>query len=173
MNSKHKNNEPALPLENEIWVKLKMNDAYEISNLGRLKHTFKNGKVKIVKPSSNGGKRRYQFYMVNDIKVYVHHLVLFTFIGKKPNGHECDHIDNNPKNNNLSNLRWITIGENRSHLGEKHPSAKVNNDKVRLIRMLWEHNKNEVGSQKKLSELFGISPSTLSSIINRKTWSHI
>jgi hypothetical protein len=170
MNSKKKNNEVevALQLENETWLPVEMNQAYEISHLGRLRRNDK-----ILTPSSNGGKRKYKFYMIGNVKVYVHHLVLKTFVGEKEEGQECDHIDGNPSNNALTNLRWCTIAENRSHKGERHPSCKLNNQKVLLIRMLWAMNKGEVKTQKKLSQLFEISASALSCIIRRKTWAHI
>tara|TARA_B110000503_G_C6782725_1_gene263952 strand:+ start:78 stop:458 length:381 start_codon:yes stop_codon:yes gene_type:complete len=42
----------------------------------------------------------------------VHRLVLSTFEGKCPEGYECDHIDIDRSNNQLSNLRWLTKEEN-------------------------------------------------------------
>lgn len=42
----------------------------------------------------------------------VHHLVLETFTGPRPEGMECRHLDGNPANNALSNLKWGTAHEN-------------------------------------------------------------
>lgn len=42
----------------------------------------------------------------------VHHLVLTAFIGDRPDGMLCRHIDGNPANNVLDNLRWGTPSEN-------------------------------------------------------------
>ena len=39
---------------------------------------------------------------------YVHRLVLLTFVGECPVGNESRHLDNDPKNNVLSNLQWNT-----------------------------------------------------------------
>lgn len=160
-------------LKNEKWLPLKSNPAYEISNLGRLRHTFKNGNTKFVKASSNGKKNDYLFYKINGIKYYVHQLVLHYFKGKKTDGYECDHINNNRQDNRLCNLRYLTIGENRSHKGEEHPLRKLNNEKVKLIRLLWSQNRDEITNQKKLSELFDITPAAISAIITRRTWKHI
>ncbi|KAF2520059.1 hypothetical protein E0W68_02225 [Flavobacterium salilacus subsp. salilacus] len=161
-------------LKNEIWLAVKMNNNYEISSLGRLRHTYKNGNTKIIKPSSNGGKRKYLFYIINDVKIYVHHLVLFTFQCKRPSSeYECDHIDNDPKNNTIDNLRWVLKSENRSHKGEAHPKSKLSNSKVKLIRALLAEHKDDVGTQKKLAAMFEVSASSISSIIRRKTWAHI
>ena len=179
MNLKKQNNEKKLTitdeqLKNERWISVKMNESYEISDLGRLRHTYKNGKTIIIKPSSNGGKRKYLFYVIDGYKIYVHHLVLTSFIGKRPSTeYECDHIDGNPSNNCLTNLRWVTKSENRSHKGEAHPSSKLNNSKVKLIRQLLANHKDDVGSQKKVADMFNVSPNTISSIIRRITWVHI
>lgn len=43
---------------------------------------------------------------------WVHRLVLETFVGPCPPGHEALHGDGGPKDNRLSNLRWGTSKEN-------------------------------------------------------------
>ena len=42
----------------------------------------------------------------------VHRLVLLAFVGPPPSGSECRHLDRNPANNMLLNLRWGTKKEN-------------------------------------------------------------
>ena len=42
----------------------------------------------------------------------VHQLVMESFVGPCPEGHVVDHIDGNGKNNNVSNLRYVTPHEN-------------------------------------------------------------
>ena len=42
----------------------------------------------------------------------VHHLVLLAFVGKCPYGQETRHMNGNPKDNRLVNLRWGTHKEN-------------------------------------------------------------
>lgn len=44
--------------------------------------------------------------------VCVHSLVLTTFIGEAPPKHECLHINGDPADNRLENLRWGTRSEN-------------------------------------------------------------
>lgn len=44
--------------------------------------------------------------------ILVHHLVLEAFVGPKPTGHECRHLDGTRDNNRLSNLAWGTKAEN-------------------------------------------------------------
>jgi hypothetical protein len=41
----------------------------------------------------------------------VHNLVLEAFIGPRPEGYLADHIDRDRTNNNVNNLRWVTLLE--------------------------------------------------------------
>ncbi len=65
----------------------------------------------------------------------VHRLVLQAFVGPCPKNMQCRHLDNNPKNNNIENLKWDTAKNNckdRSktswinniHKGSKHYRSK-------------------------------------------------
>lgn len=153
----------------EIWKKIE-HSTYEISSLGRLRNNYKNGKTKIVAPSSNGQKENdYQFYKIEGKKHYIHILVLENFVGPKPSGLECDHIDGNPNNNKLENLQYLEASINRSHKGEKHGMAKLSDKVVKAIKKL----SHQGYYQRDIAELFEVSRSTISSIITGRTWSHI
>lgn len=56
----------------------------------------------------------------------VHQLVAETFLEKEFSEYVVDHIDTNRKNNNLSNLRYLTVSENarRGRAGVKPAIAK-------------------------------------------------
>ena len=56
----------------------------------------------------------------------VHHLVLEAFVGPKPTGKECRHLNGNPADNRLENLQWGTSSENSYDVVRHghHPSAK-------------------------------------------------
>ena len=49
----------------------------------------------------------------------IHRLLGETFIPNPDNKPEVDHIDRNPKNNDLSNLRWATSSENNQNKGDR------------------------------------------------------
>jgi hypothetical protein len=77
-------------------------------------------------------------------RLFVHTLVLLTFVGPRPGGHECCHGNGDPSDNRLSNLRWGTRGENmedcRRHgklaIGERNGAAKLSNVKVEAAKIL-------------------------------------
>ena len=93
--------------------------AYEVSNHGRVRSLdrtiiYKNGRVqqypgRILKllPASNA-----YLQVKVDSKKLVHRLVLEAFVGPPREGEECRHLDGNPKNNHLTNLRWGSRREN-------------------------------------------------------------
>lgn len=58
----------------------------------------------------------------------VHRLVLMSFVGPPPEGHEALHGDGNPANNRLENLSWGTRSENiydRVRHGTHHMAVKT------------------------------------------------
>jgi hypothetical protein len=51
--------------------------------------------------------------------VMVHALVLETFVGPRPEGHDGDHINKDRQDNRLVNLRWRPTAENRADAGDR------------------------------------------------------
>jgi hypothetical protein len=83
--------------------------SYFISNDGKVKRNEKELKL-YIKPN---GYHQVQLCENGKYKIYyIHRLVLLLFKGECPDGHECDHIDRNPLNNHIDNLRWVTYHEN-------------------------------------------------------------
>src|SRR6266567_540688 len=63
-------------------------------------------------------------------------LVLETFVGPCPPGKECCHWDDDPSNNNLSNLRWGSHFDNTEDIERNGGRIKLNFEKARKIRKL-------------------------------------
>lgn len=130
-------------MSSEIWKDIEGYEGkYMISSLGNvLTLNYKRtGKNKILKPVLlNMG-----YYVVGlckngkQKKHYIHRLIAQAFIPNPDNKPEIDHIDTNPLNNNINNLRWVTSKENSNNnftkqhcsekrktmIGVKHPKSK-------------------------------------------------
>lgn len=80
-----------------------------------------NGNLEKIKPYYNNKTNKYLYYMFSDKysdnkykqkKVYVHRLVAEHFIPNPDNLRDVHHIDNNPENNDISNLMWLSHQDN-------------------------------------------------------------
>lgn len=106
----------------------------------------------------------------------VHRLVMGAFHGDCPEGLQVGHLDGNPMNNNLANLKYVTIKENAEHRiqhgtnnqGSRQWKAKLTEDQVRLIRALAP-----TISKFKIAKQFSITESNVIAILKRKTWKHV
>lgn len=92
-----------------------MNGLYQISNLGNIKTSRRQGsKGGLLTPSK--GKNGY--YVVNLVKngkskfFLCHRIIAEAFIPNPNNYPYINHIDGNKQNNNISNLEWCTCQHN-------------------------------------------------------------
>ena len=121
------------------------------------------------------------------LKRLVHRLVLETFVGQSPDGYQCRHLNGDRSDNRLENLRWGTRSENQmdrllhgtSNNGERHPNNKLTSEQVLEIRRLAASNNKKTrqidrgGDYKNIAAKFNVSPSTVGSIVSRKTWGRL
>lgn len=107
----------------------------------------------------------------------VHTLVLETFVGPRPDGLECRHLDGDPLNNHLTNLQWGTTAENaedrtrhgRLPRGEHHCRAKLTDTAIRDIR------RRRAGGTPAsvLAAEYNVGSSTIRRIARRAIWTHV
>lgn len=102
----------------------------------------------------------------------VHRLVLETFVGPCPAGHECLHADGNPANNRLDNLRWGTRLDNRADMRahaqlyrRRQGATWLSEETIRAIKR--ELSAPERPTQKILARKYGVHVNTICNI-NRK-----
>lgn len=120
---------------------------YEISNKGRVrthkhkttytkKHGVRHWKQRYLKDKTpNGRDVRVTLWKDGKSKDFlVHRLVALAFIPKIEGKNCINHIDGNPKNNNVENLEWCTHLENNRHAFET--GLITTNMKVKLINHL-------------------------------------
>lgn len=133
-------------MDNEIWVEIDgYNGRYLISNTGRVKSVGneKSRKEKILKPGIGKGKKYLSVQLRKNKKkqkrYYIHRLVACHFICHKDSSFHVNHIDNNPKNNNIENLEWCTPKENIKHawkIGASKPHGIYGNyNEIELIEI--------------------------------------
>lgn len=153
---------------------------YAATSDGRI-ISYRSGKRRELRPSCDAryGHRPIELGAGN--RGYVHRLMLETFVGPCPPGMECRHLDGNPANNHIENLRWGTRKENihdamkhgthycKKQNGELSRFAKLKELDVRWIRYL-----RKAGIHvKDLAEVYGVSKGCIWDIVSRRTWYHI
>lgn len=113
----------------------------------------------------------------NTRRAFVHSLVLESFIGPRPEGMECRHLDGNPANNHISNLEWGSRLDNildmrkhgTSNQGERHYCTKLTSEDILAIRSRAASGERQCD----ISNDFPVSAQTIWDIITRKSWKHI
>lgn len=77
----------------------------------------------------------YTKFGLNGKFIYLHRLLAIAFIDNPDNKPAVDHIDRNKLNNNLDNLRWVTVSENGLNRSfQKNNKLKQKNIYVKKIR---------------------------------------
>lgn len=85
---------------------------YEVSEDGRIVRNVKSKHHLAMEKDRGGYYRVSPVLNGKQVHRFVHILVAECWHGAKPDGLECDHIDNNIHNNHYKNLRYVTRAEN-------------------------------------------------------------
>jgi DNA-binding XRE family transcriptional regulator len=154
---------------------------YNVTKNGRV---WSRGTGKYLKSSVNSdGYSQVDLYTNGKRKVCkIHTLVLEAFVGPRPPKMVCLHIDGDRQNDQAVNLCWVTTKEHVAaavrrgthhkfdNVGSKHGLAKLSEDDVLDIRMMYERG----GClQRQLAKMFGVSRPNISLIVTEKRWKHL
>lgn len=160
---------------------------YLINEHGEVFNTiFKNGssyktldEPRKLKPVKNKkGYYRIPLWSNNQYRIwFVHQLVLLAFVGPCPEGFECAHLDGNPSNNHVENLKWVSRKENHSHKrihgtmaeGERIATHKLKSNDVAEIKELSRNGHSAI----QLAKRFGVSVTMIGYIRRGAWWKHV
>lgn len=168
----------------EIWKPIEnFEHSYQISNFGRIKSLprkviYRDGRIRSYNEKILNLRidpKGYYFISLykNTILIQerIHRLVAKAFIPNPENKPCVNHLDSDRLNNNLINLEWCTYSENTKHGVKqgniKNPAKKITEEIVLEIR---NYNKNNKITQDKLGDMFNLSQTQISRIINFKNW---
>lgn len=178
----------------EVWkpipsIKSNGSKRYAVSSKGRLATYEKDIKaLYILKTHLNSGLPMVTIHLGKSSKaLFCHKAVALTFL-KKPSAkhHRIIHIDYNKENNQVSNLKWVTLAQYYEHFKNNPNVIKANARKVykgesarklnekkvtQLKKEIW--NPNRKLTLKKLADKYQIAEMNLYRIKNGELWFHI
>jgi len=159
---------------------------YQVSNMGKVRSVNRKDacghqrKGRVLRPSRDSDGYPVIVLRKNNKRISnrVHHLILEAFVGPRPEGMECCHIDGT-KRNVSTNLEWNTHsknildctkhGTNVDNHGSKSGMSKLTEEDIPNIR-------DELAAGfflREIGEKYGVSRSTISDIKQGKTWTHV
>lgn len=104
------NQSTIIDIEGEIWKPIKgYENVYAVSNKGRVKNVVSNSLMSTFKVGN------YLKVSLESKPYYLHKIIAEAFIPNPENKPHVDHVDTNPLNNNIDNLRWCTTKENNNN----------------------------------------------------------
>jgi hypothetical protein len=164
----------------ETWLAIPGHPGYEVSDLGRVR-SYRNRqghpttKPRTLTPAVVQGYQQIKLGRSRQTKVHI--LALEAFVGPRPDGMVCRHLDGNGLNNRISNLRWGTPEENYAdrHLhgtdntGSRNGRAKVDERAVAAIRKRLAAG----DKQSDVAKDFGVSRGVVAHISAGRTWKSV
>lgn len=125
----------------EIWQDIpSYGGVYQVSGLGNVRRA--NGRLLRPRLDADGYPKITLGKKGSRRSYRVHTLVLNAFVGPRPDGMECRHLNGDRTDARLENLCWGTSVENKADMarhgtvlrGQSHPMARLTKDQVDLLR---------------------------------------
>ena len=133
---------------------------YQVSDLGNVR-----GATGKIRKQANHGAGYRSVGLWDGKRVVtklVHHLVLEAFVGRKPQGMEALHGDDDHANNRLENLRWGTKQENADDCVANGGTTKGRFKRLGADDVRWIREQCATGrGLKSIAEELGVTPWTV------------
>lgn len=142
----------------EKWKKITdFNERYSISDKGNVRNDERGS---VLKPMVSTSGYHFVHLVVNRKKHtrYIHRLVGQALIENPFEYPQIDHVDGCKTNNDISNLRWVSVSENRLAYGSEQRSE---NRKRSVIARNVNGNEIIFDSRKEAAEHFNCSPAKI------------
>lgn len=169
-----------------MWVDIKGYDGYyQVNEFGKVKSLEREVKTRDNKIRKIFGKlmksqvswKGYEVICLSKNsyikKYFVHRLVADAFIGKIPDNHEVNHIDENKLNNHCSNLEYVTSSQNKQHGTCIKRSAENTKKKVKSTNIktgLVNFYNSATDAQKESNNFY--KARSISSVCNKRRKTH-
>lgn len=160
------------------WRHIPGYDGYQASDDGQIRRIM-DGET-LNQYHHDSGYRSVSIYRTQKSRVpLVHRLVALAFLGEPPEGYQVNHKNGDKADNRLSNLEWVTPGENTRHAmkhlgidvrGANNGMSKLTAEEVLEIRRL--HATGDY-TQRELARQFGISFQHANALVLRRFWQHL
>jgi hypothetical protein len=159
----------------EIWKDINgYEGVYQASDMGRIK-SLKFGKELILKEGTARGYSTIILSEDGDRKGFLSHRVIMEAF-KVPNPQnkaQANHIDGDRRNNDLSNLEWVTARENGTHAREVlgvGRSYKLGKSDVLNIHRLYSTGRH---TQKEIGGIYNVNYMTIHRVLSGKSYPHL
>jgi len=115
-----------------------------------------------------------QYRLLNDDgkqkDLHAHRIVAQTYLGECPhNGWMVAHLDGNPRNNDVSNLKWVSNSENQLHCrehGKAVPHRALSMEQAKEVRSRFDNGER----QSDLAREYKVSHGVINRIVNQVTY---
>jgi hypothetical protein len=119
----------------EIWKPIAEYDTYSVSIFGQVRND-ETGRVLKSGLNSRGYFQARLHKNGGQKSLLVHRLIAIAFIPNPESKEMVDHIDGNPINNSLENLRWATACENQHN-------RKISSNNTSSVKGVYWHKQNQ------------------------------
>lgn len=158
-------------MSNVEWRVIPSHENYEVSNEGDIRRRL-NGRVLKLSTADNRGYKIATLY--TDGKKYTKKIarMVWEAFNDCPCALTVDHIDRNPNNNNINNLRCVSLQENLKNRSIYRKPNKYNlttEDKMRIV------SEYRIGGETTwtLSNKYGIPMNYLQTVFRRGSWDRL